>query len=141
MPLDQVPEMNGQVYWPSGNTALYDAVSESIRFAEVTVQAGERVLVLIMTDGEENSSKKATATEIKNLIQSHEALGNWTFAYIGQNPEAWAKKVSLSSSNTGYYNVDNQRHNFQSAYSAVHSFRLRPQQQQVSGFFNTSRLN
>lgn len=136
MALEQVPQLNGQFYWPSGGTALYDAVSESIRFAEVTVQKGERVLVLIMTDGEENSSKKTTATEIKNMIQSHEALGNWTFAYIGQNPDAWAKKVSLAQSNTGYYNITNQRQNFQDAYAAVRRFRMGPQQQQLSGLLN-----
>jgi hypothetical protein len=46
-----------------------------------------------MTDGEENSSRETTKLQVVEIIKAHEAKGNWTFAYIGENPERWAPEI------------------------------------------------
>ena len=103
IPLADVPNLSEHNYVPGGNTALYDAVAEGISIAEKDKQPGERVLVLIVTDGEENSSRETTLDMVQKLITEHEALGDWSFAYIGEKPDQWARETGTSVGNTTKY--------------------------------------
>lgn len=52
-----------------------------------------------------------------------EAKGNWTFAYIGENPDGWAKRMGQSVANTASYDMQNQRGNMVTANMGVMHFR------------------
>ncbi len=55
----------------------------------------DRITVLIITDGEENISGPDFSQQIiASMIKARTALENWTFIYIGWDPE----KVSFSGS-------------------------------------------
>lgn len=60
---------NGFNYFPSGCTALYDAIFTSIDDHKIAVGKGESVLIYVITDGDENVSKKS-GHELKNLISN-----------------------------------------------------------------------
>lgn len=94
-PLDKAPELNSSTYSPGGSTALYDAVARTVREIEKEVKAGDRVLFLIITDGQENASKESTKESIVSLVKSKESLGNWTFTYMGANQDAWSTGIGL----------------------------------------------
>ena len=68
-------------YNASGGTALYDAIGDTISYMEQTVRPGEKVLIAILTDGMENSSRRYNAVAISNLIEAKEEEG-WTFTYL-----------------------------------------------------------
>jgi len=51
--------------------------------------------VIVMTDGEENSSRRFTKEQITGEIQQREAAGNWTFVYLGADQDAWAAAQGL----------------------------------------------
>ncbi len=59
-PLDRVPELDHRLYRPGGMTALYDAIAHTVLETDGRLQAAgrgdEKVLVVVMTDGLENSS-------------------------------------------------------------------------------------
>jgi len=57
------------------------------------------VLVTIITDGEENSSKEFTGQMIKKMIDELKALG-WVFTFIGANidVEKVAAQISINNS-------------------------------------------
>lgn len=78
-------------YKPSGSTALHDAIKTSIKQAENYIsdmsQKPEGIFIIILTDGEENSSKDCTLDEITKLISKHKELG-WQFIYLGANQDA-----------------------------------------------------
>ncbi len=86
---------------PRGNTALLDAVGRAI------VETGERlskmneadrpalVVVVIITDGEENASKEFNRTKIKEMISHQQTAYNWQFTYLGANQDAFAEAGSL----------------------------------------------
>ncbi len=63
-PLKDVQPINGSIYIPKGNTALPDAVGKTIeatgrRLANTPEEnRPEKVIVAILTDGEENSSRQ-----------------------------------------------------------------------------------
>jgi hypothetical protein len=43
----------------------------------------EKNLIVIMTDGEENSSHRYPASEVREMIKHQEEKYSWTFLYIG----------------------------------------------------------
>ncbi len=101
VPLTQVPLLNESNYRTGGNTALYDALGVSL--AELTgairrednAYGSDRALVIVMTDGEENSSHRFTKEQVATEIKLREAAGNWTFVYLGADQDAWAASQGL----------------------------------------------
>ena len=87
-PIGSVEELSDQEYQPSGSTALYDAIGETV--AKIRHSAKDlhkdhvSVLVLIITDGYENSSREYSQGTIKNQISALEESG-WTFTFMGAN--------------------------------------------------------
>lgn len=64
-----------------GGTALLDAIGKTLTNAEDV--AAPRNIVVIYTDGEENSSHEFKLEEIGKLIEKLEATGAWQFIYLG----------------------------------------------------------
>ena len=52
----------------------------------------ERVIFVIITDGEENASQNTTKEDLKDIISRHEARGDWTFLYLGDRPDRWERE-------------------------------------------------
>ena len=80
---------NELVYNPSGCTALYDGVGTAIdeigkKLASMPEdERPEKNLIVIMTDGEENSSREYPASVVREMIKHQEEKYSWTFLYIG----------------------------------------------------------
>ena len=90
-------------YQPNGMTALYDAVCGTLKGIE---DAKAKSIVVIMTDGEENSSKEFKQADMNALIKKLEAKKNWTFVYLGANQDAIKTAVSfgISAGNAATFN-------------------------------------
>ena len=58
-----------QSYQPGGNTALNDAIGITVRKVDADRPQVHKVVTVIMTDGEENSSREWTHDAVKALIQ------------------------------------------------------------------------
>lgn len=76
------------------STALYDAIAEMIQHLSAHAKPGQKVIVVTLTDGQENSSVKYGRFEgglarLRNLIKQKEAEG-WLFIFLGANLEATA---------------------------------------------------
>ena len=97
--------LNYENYRPSGGTALLDAVGESITEIERQVNASlipTTVIVVILTDGHENASKKYNLVNIRNMISKLEETEKWTFSFIGATLDAVdvAASMSIKSQNS-----------------------------------------
>lgn len=99
-PIKEVTRLNSESYQPNGNTALYDAVVSTIR--NTKVEHGQKVLNVIMTDGEENASQTYTEKDMRLLIDTLQNNGNWTFLFLGANQDSYknAARFGISSMNT-----------------------------------------
>lgn len=82
---DLTPVEDASIDWatvyPDGMTALYDAIGESISYikekaADDLKSDHSDVVMLIMTDGYENSSKRHSGQDIKEMIQDCEKMEN-----------------------------------------------------------------
>lgn len=95
-------------YEPHSGTAMYDAVGMTIdKLLEVDDASDDSVafLMIILSDGMENSSKKFTANDILEKVQKCEATGRWTFTYIGanQNLAELSKHIGIKESNMALF--------------------------------------
>ena len=88
-------------YVPDGMTALYDAIGQSVNHLENVI--GEEVardeataVVVIITDGWENSSREYSYKEVQRLIGRLEKTNDWTFSYLGATPDAVNIAVNLN---------------------------------------------
>ena len=93
VPLAKVAKLDDKTYRPSGNTALYDALGNTVQ--TVNTDGFDKIITVIMTDGEENSSHEWTMQGIRELIRCKEAAGNWTFVFLGANLDAFAQGTNL----------------------------------------------
>jgi hypothetical protein len=82
-------------YQPSAMTALYDALGDAITATQKRlVESEDRgnpsdVIVVVMTDGMENASRRWTHRRVFDLIQECEQAG-WQFIFLGANQDSWA---------------------------------------------------
>lgn len=79
---DDAKKLNTKDYQPSGGTPLYDAIGKGVAKLNAQTKADDKVLVTIITDGEENCSEEYNLNMVKNLIEKLKKQG-WTFTLIG----------------------------------------------------------
>ena len=90
-PIEEVKDITTETYVPRGATALLDAIGQLIKTEETD---GAAKMVVILTDGEENASKKYTKAHIKDLVEAKEKDG-WQFVYLGANQDAFAEAQAM----------------------------------------------
>lgn len=105
MPVKDWVPLTRDSYVPSGMTALYDAVCHTLKGIRDD-QNKEKDLVVIMTDGLENSSKEYSQREMKKIVEDLQSKGNWTFVYLGANQDAYAEaqKYGIPTANAVSWN-------------------------------------
>ncbi|UFS94977.1 vWA domain-containing protein [Nocardia huaxiensis] len=92
-PLHQVPALDLK---PRGMTALYDAVGRLITDVGAELAARPEparpgtVIVVVLTDGHENSSKEWSHAAVKALITQQQEIYRWNFLFLGANMDAVA---------------------------------------------------
>lgn len=77
-------------YKPSGGTALLDAIGKTIDSTEKKIAAMKeedrpsKVLFMIITDGEENSSSSYKIEAVKEMVTKHQQeAAPWQFIFVG----------------------------------------------------------
>ena len=96
----EIEPMTKKDYIPGGGTAMLDAIGETIntvqdRHDDMGDAKPDNVLFVITTDGEENSSKKFTKTDIERMIK-HQTNGHgWEFIFLGANMDAVKEATSI----------------------------------------------
>ena len=78
-------------------TALYDAIGYTMRITDDFVAANkpDQVLFVIMTDGEENSSREFTSDRIHQMIQDRQKLASYEFIYLGANQDSYVTSQQM----------------------------------------------
>ncbi len=105
--ISYVPTLTTKEYEPSGMTALYDAVGRTLADQKGDVSKDDKAMVVIITDGEENSSQEYTQEQFKAAKAELEKLGNWTFVFLGANQDVWAnaRRFGFAAQNVSAFNV------------------------------------
>jgi len=99
--IQEIEPLNAKTYVPRGMTALYDAIGKTINEAGTRFSAmpeserPNKVICVILTDGEENSSHEFTREKIFEMTKVQQEKYNWEFIYLGSNQDAMAVGGSI----------------------------------------------
>ena len=98
--IKNVKKLSRKQYIPGGSTALLDAIGDTVKYMDE--KGSDKVLFIITTDGEENSSRRYTKEDIKRLINIHD---NWEFIYLGADIDSYseASSIGIKSDRTSNY--------------------------------------
>lgn len=93
-PLSEVPKLDNKNYVPAGGTNLLDAIGYTIEQVNDSLDKLKKkdrpgVIILIMTDGEENCSRKYNNDMIKSMVNAAEKA-DWSFVFLGANIDAFS---------------------------------------------------
>jgi len=93
LPIAAISPLTRKEYYVGGSTALLDAIGHTVNKI-VNVQnslndnyKAQTVMVVIVTDGEENASREFSSSKVKSLIESKKEEG-WQFVFLGANIDA-----------------------------------------------------
>jgi len=96
--IQEVLEADRTTFAPRGMTALLDAIGQTIRMVEHKVQSmaqkPDKIMVMILTDGAENTSKEFSRKAVMTTIKRLEETGDWEFVFVGANQDAIAVGAS-----------------------------------------------
>ncbi len=92
--VQDAPLLSAQTFVPRGSTALLDAIGRTMTATGVRLAAlpeegrPEKVLLVVMTDGEENASHEFSGSQIFDMITHQREKYAWEVVFIGANQDA-----------------------------------------------------
>lgn len=134
---------------PRGMTALYDSLGHLITDvgAELaaTPQADRpgKVIVVVMTDGHENSSREWTHEAVSKAIKRQERDYSWEFIFLGANMDAVAigQQLGFAADRSMTYATTSSGvgSSWESNSNLVSRMRSAPARERVDGFTDGER--
>lgn len=132
--LNEISIMTSKDYYVSGMTALLDAIGITIakiknkhRYLSEE-QLPEKTLIVITTDGMENSSQEFDYQKVRQLVSEQKQKG-WEFLFLGANidAESVAERYGIGKENAVRYHSDKKgtELNFMAMSNAVHDLRTK----------------
>jgi hypothetical protein len=142
MPVEQA-SLDWERIYPDGMTSLNDAIGESIHYLNqklgtALTDPDADVIVLIMTDGLENSSKQYSATAVKTLMETCEQTGKWNFLFLGAGLDVTevTQAYDRGDKNAYSFGKDSLAMSFNKVNSELEDYvKQKEQNQKKSSFF------
>ena len=120
-----VAEVPRYVLSPDGGTALHDAVGKAITDTAAGIRdhhdwRPDKVYIVIVTDGEGNSSLVFSNATLQPLVEAKQEQG-WEFLYLGANQDAFKEGsgMGIAAAATMDWAPDQSRHMYKSATGAT----------------------
>jgi hypothetical protein len=134
-----IPLDNGS-YAPAGGTALFDAMAKAISesgkylsdMAEVDRPA--KVIVVVLTDGEENSSRETTIEQLKEAVDRQKNVYKWEFVFLGVGIDAFQQGAGLGVPMAAMANLGASGQYMRAAYAATSKNIIDMRQGKMSTF-------
>jgi hypothetical protein len=95
----QFPELSRNTYVPRAMTPLLDAIGKAVSdIDKVELRPDEKVGLVIITDGQENSSHEYKKDTIKALLEGRQKDKNWLITFLGAEIDAFADAGAIGIS-------------------------------------------
>lgn len=141
LPIAHVPLLTTRDYFARGSTALLDAIGQAIHKIETRIKFekgmsnSDKVIFLIVTDGQENASRHYSYEIIRKLITTHVKKDQWEFIYLGANMDAVQEASKYGIRKERAMNFTATQDGINHVYETINSFATHIRQTQQ---FNTS---
>jgi uncharacterized protein YegL len=100
-PIQTAEPLSHETYQPRGSTALLDAIGRTIDSigselaATPEAERPAKVIVAILTDGQENASERFSMADINRRITHQTETYQWEFLFLGANQDAIATAARM----------------------------------------------
>lgn len=89
-------ELSRANYVPRASTPLLDAIGHAAaEIDKVALRPGEKVALVILTDGFENASKEHTKDTIKKLLTDRQDNKGWLVTFLGADVDAFTEAQAI----------------------------------------------
>lgn len=142
LPIEEIRPLIKEDYTPGGLTALYDTIGNAINDIEnqTTYTKSElnasMVIMVIITDGQENSSKEYDSRKVKQMIQELEQSENWQFIYLGADLVNFADADTLGLRHKVFSKKSNLKQKFDVVSDHTIRFRMADPDKDKSNMWN-----
>jgi hypothetical protein len=104
-PIEEVPELTRKTYVPRAATPLLDALGRGINDLEKSLaelkedERPAKVVVVVVTDGQENSSREFRKNQIEKMVTEKAEKNSWQFVFLSADLAAIedARSVGISA--------------------------------------------
>lgn len=123
--IKEAPLLNHHTYCPCGSTALRDAIGRNINRTGARLRnmpwhlRPSKVIFVIQTDGEENSSTKYHMADINRMINHQRDVYKWEFVFLGANQDAIAEASKYGIGHAHAITYQSTRHGVNCAFASV----------------------
>lgn len=131
--IKDIKPITNNEYYVRGSTALLDAIGITINKIGKTLSdtneedRSDKVIVVIITDGMENSSTEYSLSKIKEMIEHQKTKYSWDFMFLGANIDAvkTASSFGINADRAANFISDSEGTmlNYKVVSEAVSSFR------------------
>ncbi len=99
---------------PRSNTALFDAIGDSIRHLEfhagsLLEQKLASVVMVVLTDGQENASIRYSGDMIRREMDRLQATDLWSFSFLGADFDITETAAAFNAGEKSTMNVQNEK--------------------------------
>lgn len=135
LPLNEIRPLTNNDYTPGGLTALYDTIGNAINDIEKqstyskSEYKADTVMMVIITDGQENASREYDSRKVKQMIQELEESENWQFIYLGTDLNNFADADALGVR----YQASSNKRDLKRKFGVVSEHSLRFRQVDTNG--------
>jgi len=97
----EVPNLDHKTYVPRASTPLYDAIGRGINDLEASIaklpesDRPSQVMMVVITDGYENSSQEFTKAKVTEMIAEKKKEHNWQFVFLSADLEAMKDAMTM----------------------------------------------
>ncbi len=87
-PIEEVPKLTRKTYVPRASTPLLDALGRGINDLEKSLtelkedERPAKVVVVVVTDGQENSSREFRKDQIEKMVKEKTEKNSWQFVFL-----------------------------------------------------------
>ena len=133
VPLDDI-RLSNQNFVPRGSTALLDAVGRTIDnvgkrlAATIEPERPGQVIVAILTDGAENSSRRYSRSQVASMIEHQTTKYSWEFVFLAANQDAITAARSISIAAADAVSFDSTAEGTQNAFQMQSAMVARKRQ-------------
>lgn len=126
-PVKDIEPFTKQTWTPRGSTALLDAVGKTINTTVTDIEAlakkdqPKRVIFVIVTDGQENSSSEFKKSQISDLIKKNREERKWEFVFLAADESGIQDGRAIGTTNY-QYSVANTKGVLRAAGAAVMAY-------------------
>merc|ERR1719333_622804 len=124
--INEIADFTRASFQPRGATPLFDSIASLIHKADTSVAQRkeqhlepERVVLVVLTDGQENSSREFTRSQVRDMIQQREKEAGYSVVFLGANIDSYkeAGDVGIPTTNTQNFAFDSE--GVKSAYRSL----------------------